>query len=623
MNDKQNGKSPIVTSKAFLAAGPTLHYSHSHVHAFWLATLLVYTAACLFWSKILTGSFLPFDSQLATSIQHYGLGRFLISGISIFEYPWQILVLALLMAIIAITPVLVSQLLSFIYCVPFILAAFFVADLPAFAGCLLISSLAAACRPLRFRSRFIALALCTVPQLLYWGYFGPASGIEPVKWGFSFTPWAMAWLLCLGIAGLVLGIGHFTRYRPGLIFASTLVVLAAAFVIVDLRIGFDELDYQLYVARNNPEQISEFQDRSITQALNDTTSSPAIMRYLGDFFYPTDPNLLRAELKREIQDKLAQDRWPGWFIVPDELNFQDKRRWLLSQYDLFITRRPKSRRMPIALYFWAMLTEYAPDLNLLSQRETLHFYSDYPSVGARNTWYRLYSEFGDSPEAIEARWRIAMHWAGQGRFDQAETRTTEAIAAIEEQLKKTTNQQTSADSIFSPFHPSPDTAITPTKLADLQRRLNQLRILIGRENRAGDGGAGARLARFAVLDSRARDYPDQLAMLLERLGPNDPLRDNILLAQAKLVADERLRADKLADLHKRMPKTDGGMQALYDLALFRIHLWRQQQADTNPEQKKRLLTDARAALTTFLTLYPNSFYADQVKKNLADLPATE
>jgi len=91
----------------------------------------------------------------------------------------------------------------------------FPADLPAFAASLLISCIAVACRPLRFRSRITSIALCMLPQLLYWGIFGGAKNVEPIKWGFSFTPWIGAWLIGFGVAGAVLAIGHFSRTDRG------------------------------------------------------------------------------------------------------------------------------------------------------------------------------------------------------------------------------------------------------------------------------------------------------------------------------------------------------------------------------------------------------------------------
>ena len=54
--------------------------------------------------------------------------------------------------------------------------------------------------------------------------------------------------------------------------------LVAAVVMFEMKIGFDELDYQLYVAKNDPEQVEEFHEHSITEALDET--DPASMSVL-------------------------------------------------------------------------------------------------------------------------------------------------------------------------------------------------------------------------------------------------------------------------------------------------------------------------------------------------------
>ncbi|MGB7582749.1 MAG: hypothetical protein WBL85_09925 [Sedimentisphaerales bacterium] len=619
-NSNGNDKAPIATSKSFLTAGPTLHYRHTNVLGFWLLTITFFAVTCLFWSKILTGSPWAFNPDSATTPASWQIGRFLLTGVSIFEYPWQTLVLALLMAVMTIAPILTAQLLSFSYSLPLILAVFFLADLPAFAVSLLISCIAVACRPLRFRSRITSIALCMLPQLIYWGIFGGARNVEPIKWGFSFTPWIGAWLIGLGVAGAVLGIGHFNRYRPGLIWSATTILLVLAAVTFSLRIGFDELDYQLYIARNNPEQVAEFHDHSITKAIDRAIKNPAVAKYLGGFFYPTEPIALRKELKSEIQAQLVHDRWPTWFVVPPELRYQEKREWLLEQYDLFINRRPKSKRMPIALYYKALLTEYSPDYRMLDEKETLHFYSDYPFDRSRAVWFQLYAGFANSPESLEARWRIAMQWAGQARFDEAQAIIAEASKLLETRLKLLAGDQPAEDSIFSLFRPPLDSAMTVSKLMELQRKLSQLRTLIGPDNYTSKPDSVKRLAKFVTLNQNSPDYAGQLDELLSEMGKNDPLRDNVLLAQIKLIPDEQLLAEKLAEMHTQHYRTDGGMQALYELSLLKIHFWQQQDA-ANAEQKNKCLSDARATLTEFLRMYPNSFPAEQVKKNLASLPA--
>ena len=307
-------------------------------------------------------------------------------------------------------------------------------------------------------------------------------------------------------------------------------------------------------------------------------------------------------------------------MVPEALKYQAKRQWLLGQYDLFISRRFTSRRMPIALYYKAILSEYSPDIRILEQTETLHFYSDYPYERSRGIWYRLYTEFGDSAESVEARWRIAKHWAGQGRFEQADRLLAEAQARTRERLVLLEREQPRGDIFFSLFRPPADSAMTVFKLTELQRKLNQLRNLISVENRTDEPGTEKRLARFVVLNPHSQDYMGQLDELLEQIDGSDPIRDNILLAQTKLVADEQLRAERLTRLHKEFQNADGGMQALYELGLLKIHLWRSQD-NANLEQKKKCLADARATLQHFIGSYPDSFCAEQVKKNLDDLPA--
>ncbi len=623
MDNNQTEPKLKPASKSFMTAGPTLHYSHENVQSCWLLALLVFGAACVFWSKILTGSPLSCNLQSLMSPDSWRLGQVVITGASIFEYPWQILVLGLLMGILAISPLLISQLMSFSYSLPFILAVLCVANLPGLAVSLLISCIAVACRPLRFRSRFIAIVLCTAPQLLYWGYFGSPRGIEPLKWGFSFTPWITAWLISVAIAAMVLGIGHYVRYRPGIVWAVTLAMFLTAFGVFTAEVGFGELEYQLYVANNAPEQVSEFQEHSITEAIDNTISDPNVLKYLASFFsYPTEPIPLRAALKNEIQEKLSADRWPNWFIVPPELAYQEKRQWLFKQYDSFIDRRPQSPRMPIALYCKGLLSEYSPDIKLVGQKEILYFYSDYPYTRSSGIWYKLYTWFGQSPESLEARWRIAQYWAGLGRFGDAEKILEEAKTMVMAQLNSLEKSKPKTDTFLSPFRPPADSVMTQSKLIELQQRLNQSSILICRENLAGDKASKERLSKFVMLNPHGLNYSKELEDLLWQMPADDPLRDNVLLAQTKNIADDQLRAENLSQLYKKFKKTDGGMLSLHELALLKISLWHHQDG-SNIEMKKKYLADAKTTLTSFISEYPNSIFCEQAKKNLSTLPETD
>lgn len=635
MENRDTEKTPKAP-KSFLAVGPTLHYSHQNVQRCWLLAVIAFAIACLVWSRIVTGTFWALDLQSQTAPDFWRLNQATVTGASIFEYPWQIVVLGLLMGVLAVLPVLISQLMSFGHSFIFILAVFFLANLPGFALSVLVSCFAVACRPLRFRSRIISIALCMAPQLLYWVFFGSARGMEPIEWGFSFAPWIWAWIVGLTIAGLVLGIGHYTRYRPGLnwIFATTTLLLALG--VFEWKIGFDELDYQFYVADNNPEEVAEFHDHNIRELLDRTITDSDTRKTLAGFFFPTDPIPLREELKTEIQIQLSLDRWPKWFEVPVELEYQQKRAWLNEQYDRFINptkswwmpqtlhrkieeRRAKSARMPIALYYRNLLSEYSPDLRLIRQAELLHFYSDYPHERSGEIWFELYRDFGPARESAEARWRIAKHLAGRGLFTQAHSFLDQAEAMVEEELTHRETTLTPSDSLLSAFRPPAETVMTPVKLRELQRRIHELQTLIGEDNAKGSEGVPVRLARFVMLNPHSLEYGPSLETLLAQCAEQDGLRDNILLAQAKLIPDDQGRAERLSQLNRQYQNTDGGMQALYELTRLKIRLY-QEQGDSDRDRQKRLLTEARDMLTSFTSLYPDSFYVEQVERNLEDLP---
>jgi len=282
-----------------------------------------------------------------------------------------------------------------------------------------------------------------------------------------------------------------------------------------------------------------------------------------------------------------------------------------------VVRRSRSNRMPIALYYKALLNEYSPDLRRIQQEETLHFFSDYPQERASRIWFRLYNDFGDSPESAEARWRGARQLAGQKELKKARELLDEADRIVQRQLAVDQKlEAATSDSLFSAFRSPPDTVMTAQKLRDLLRRIHELRTLIGQENLAGGEEALERVAEFVMLNPHSLDYEARLDLLLDRLDEKDPLRDNLLLEKAKLIADDQGRAERLSELSREFQGTDGGMQAMYELS--RLHLRTYQR-----EPKKESLLQATNMLTSFLSLYPESFYATQVRKNLDGLPKPE
>ena len=546
----------------------------------------------------------------------WDLGSVVLDPLSIFEYPWQIYVLGLAMGIIATGPVIVSQLLSFKFSVPMILAAVFVAKLPLFGVFLLVSCVAVACRPLRFRSRFISVALCMAPQMVYWALFGGVESVDPIKWGFSYSPWLCAWLTGLMITGLVLAVGHYTRYKPGLIWVTTTVVLIWAILIFQIFVSFDELDYQLYIANDDPEKIEQFQDRTMTEYIDASMRDNKIRAYLDGQFYPTEPILLREELKREIRWGLNRGSWPIWFPVPEELNYQQKRADLIEQYDRFIRKQPKNDRIPIALYYKGILMDYKPDVREFGRSEKLQFHNDMPDADTMGVWWELFHKYHLSTESLEARWRIAVNWAGNGQIEEAETLCKQANVYLANRLLSE-QTETKEDSIWTAFSRPATTVMTKVKLRELGLRLEKLELLLDSHNAGSGKESKERLSRFVRLNKYKMDYPNELEKLLEEMQEDDPLVDNVMLELAMIETDLDKRGEKLMEITEKYGNTDAGTQAKFELGLLNVKMAK----ETEDQSTKNLHLDAaKSIFERFVKEHSESIFCSEAQAILDGMP---
>lgn len=615
--------------KSLMTAGPTLHYSHGNVNGCYFLAICVYYFTAVFWSKLLTGKLVcpEFPGPIY-------LEKLIFSPLSIFEYPAQIFVMGLLLGILIAVPILASQLMSFKYSLLFIVILIFIAGLPGLAAAVTFGAFLAAVRPLRFRSRIVAFVLCVSPTLIYFGIFGGSKNADSLKWAMSYAPWFDGFLSALALAGVVLLIGHFTRYRPSLLWTSSFIVLTITVFVFQDGINLSELDYQLYIAKNTPETIEEFQNISISEALDDVLKSPKRSSYFQPPFYPVETIALRGVLKKEIQNRLLLDRWPEWFVETGPTGYQGRKRQLLRQYDKFISpekqwwkpeivhttllkSRARIRRMPIALYYKAMLSELTPELNVLVEKEVLHFYDDYPQKENLPIWHRLFSEFPDSPESIEARWRRAVHLAGMEEFLHAQEMIDQGLEMIETRLEK--SSKTSVAEAESIIREPAKTLITDYDLKRLKRKFQYLQSLISPENMGTDPNVRRLTAQFILLNPHDLSYKKQLDYLLDQTGPNNPLTDNIVLAQTLLISDVIQRAEQLGKVAKNFAATDGGIQAKFEQASVKLTIWKEQQLSDG--EKEKYLAEAQSGLKLFIKDYPNCYLAEMAQEKLSVLPS--
>ena len=609
--------------KPFLTAGPVLHYSHSNVHRWWWFTSAAYLTTCLFWSKITSGNIDSLQLHSVQDMNIHSLGYFVVNPVSIFEYPWQILVLGFLMAIIAFVPILTAQLLSSRYSVLSILMAAFIAKLPEITPFLTVCVVAVACRPLRFRSRFISIVLCSSPLLIYWGIFGGFVDVDPVKWSLSYSPWLLAWFAGLAICAAVLSIGHYTRYKPGATGISAFVFLVIAGAVFFTKISFAESDYQIYVVRNNPAQISRLHSRSISSIIDAAVGKPSFEKDIFMMFSTSRQTILeqdtatRERLLSELEMMVDINTLPLWFIEEakdDAYDLRTNTNTHLEQLNYFIATHSGSKRIPIALYYKAMLLEYKPNPRSLRDNEMLEYYSSYPHPAVFPEWVRLYRDYPNSPESLEARWRIAMNMCRKGDLQTSISLCREAVE-IGDNIKDIVATTAKNDNIFNP---PAQTTITTRMLEDVLFRLKHLIELIENNSIPGNRTNRDRLAEYIGLNKFSLSYEKDLEALLERAPQDDPLTANIKLSLITINDCSIEKCRLLDDFIKNNSGDDSEIEAKYELGLCNVLLWRGEKDDSG--QRSEYLSKARAVLGDIVKNHKQSVFQSQAEAILNGLP---
>jgi len=255
---------------------------------------------------------------------------------------------------------------------------------------------------------------------------------------------------------------------------------------------------------------------------------------------------------------------------------------------------------------------------MFGEKEVLRFYSDFPNQEALAIWYNLNKQFGQSAEALEAKWRMAKHWSGQGKFDKAAEFCDVALVLIKRKLNLIKETLETNDTILTVFSPPADTVMSSYKLTELAIRLEKLASLISGSNHTDNENSKLHLAKFVMLNPYGMDYSTELDKLLGQTKGKSPLRDNILLAKAMLTDNGAEKAEQLANIVKKFAKTDGAQLALYELAMLKIHLAKDPAC--SDDKKKTYLSEAKSALQQFCEVREAGFLASEAKKLLDRLP---
>jgi len=619
-------KNPQINQKRWFTDGPAMAYPARYRSISWLINLGLYALLNMFYMRMLTGEWMPQGNSIAQQSLIEQL------PLNLFHFPSLIIIIGLIMGLLCTAPIITAQFYNLLYAVPFVLVSLFLGQNKGLSLCLFVSCAAVSFELLRFKSKFVAALLCLIPLILYWVLFsGPNPEQDALRWAVIYAPWGFSFLFTVMIIGLVITIGHFVRYRPGVLTPVFGLMLAATVSIFHFSIGMQERDYQAQVFRNNPSQINAFQNRSIVPLLEKEVAD----KIKEQPFLETDA--LKEQIRLNWRQSFFATRMdlpaPIDYLTPaaaEVFKFYQAKIDAIKQLDNFIAQAsPHDRHVADAQYYRALLIDINVDLRALRDSDFLRFSSETPQPASEKAWKQILEQFPQADVSIEARYRLARLYAAaipqnpgdNFRFDQALILLNDARILGEKiiQERKILAAQENADPGFlADIFSQPQPALTNEKLDALQITIGKLITLIDQENQLGLPIARERLAEFVGLDILNLDYESRLTELrLTATIPDDPLIDNIILAQTLLQTDVDLRIEQLTLITTDYDQSDGGALAMIELA--RLLMEKYLRSDY-PGDRQVLRSRSAELLQKILTNRPNSFLAQFAQKLLEELP---
>ncbi len=606
-----------------------MSFARRYRYVCWALNLLLYILLNLFYLRLQTGGWLPWQHTYdATTLTEQ-----LLSPLSIFDFPAHIFVLGLLIALLCVLPIITAQLYNIWYALPFPAVVLFCGHQRILSLCLLVSCAAVSFHPFRFKSKFVAAVMCLIPELLYVIIFsGPNPETEALRWAVLYAPWVLAFFFSLILFGVILSIGHFVRYRPGVITPFFGLVLAGTVLLFHLKIGMNERDFQAYVYQYRPETVINLCSKDIQPLLEEEKAKRlALMPFLNPDTIEDD---LLDEWKRAFQasflesETVREDTETIVKAIMEARNYVHTKERSLENIDRFIQMYPHDSRVADALYYKGLLLDLKPNVRQLAEQKRLGFYTDIPASASSPVWQQILDRFIHYPVAIEARWRFAVLLLQRKdtksdypeRFQQAADLLREAQQSCQMQIetRKERERQTASQTTWMPSMSdifNPKTPILSDEILNaLRRRIGILAALFTNEKGSVNY---ERLADFIALDPHQLDYETKLKALKLDAPHPDPLIDNIELAEIMLLKDPEQKGLELRNLIRKYPEQDGGNQARIELA--KVYLEKYNRSD-NETDRETLLQRGRETLTPVLNLPPESIFVEQAQELLRKWP---
>jgi len=356
---------------------PLLRPTHLWQQAVFLAAnLAAFTVVCAFWQYLSTGRWVDFSPSAYRRVLATGAGQMLLEPLSVFRYPWMMLVSGLVMSALVVVPVMVSVLYRLPFAGVFLLVVAAVGHAPVLALTIGVGCILATRTTLRSDMPFLAVLLGLLPVAVYtmFAFLAVASTATlPLQHWVLMAPFLTALVASVVGAGAVLVLARATGFRPGVVLPVMLVLVGVPVAVFHAKVGPDELEYSLITGSLPPGQ----------SILGQSSLDEWTRRH--DAGYLTGPKLIdrvRSDLQRRRRDLVARGR-------------------------AFLWRHPRSRHAPAIAWLVAQCHSLQLDGPALSNGRIRHVTRHLADTEeCREAWARLGEQYPDSSQAGLADWHL-------------------------------------------------------------------------------------------------------------------------------------------------------------------------------------------------------------------------
>ncbi len=514
---------------AFLEDGPPpRRWTHVLTAVFLAALLLVaYAAVCSFWQYLSVGTWMGFRLGTFRDSLLTPLGNLFQRPMSIFRYPWMILVFGGVLAGMVFVPISVSSRRS--VAGGLVLTGVMLLTGQALALALAIAAGCVVAALIRRVGEFHVFAIAggILPPVVFLAFSGllavDSAAMLPVQ------RWLLTLPLLVAVVGAVLGSAFSALLGgvPGLRRSAEVFVLAGLVAgpagLFFLRIGADELEYCRLVAGVAP----------------------------GDAVF--EPAAVETWHRRQGTEGLT-----------DQALIREPRDRLIERINRFLAGYPSSDRKPDLLWVKGQLRSLQVD------RRALRAGRVKPSAAhvlpaARPVWEQL-SSYGAAAQAALAHWRL-------GELDLRAAKPLDAYERLKDQaeiLLADHVQQIEESSAVaaSPILRKPDSRPSPEYYRDALFATRRLIWLVENNAALEDPNAAAALAAFLEVNPAMTPDVRTLAAQAERYR-NTPMGGNWTVVVAKAQPDMYERARMLLGVAENWrDDPDAAIVANYELGIL-------------------------------------------------------